>query len=102
MKSTLMMTGSTIEEGSPADFKRCTLALVRPFPHVGDKYTLYAERAPHRQEVLRFQIKEVDRYDDDGWIKIIPNLSADIGHGVMTLSRFLDEEDFGLIVRGWR
>jgi hypothetical protein len=102
MKSTSMMNGSTIEEGSPTDFKRCALALVRPFPRVGDKYTLYADCAAPERVVFRFQIKDVDLYKDGGWIKITPNLSVDVGHGVMTLSRFLEEEDFGLIVRGWQ
>ena len=96
-----MMIGSTIEEGTPVDFKRCVLDTVRPFPHVGDKYTLYANHIFHKREVLRFQIKGVDRHDDGGWIQITPNLLVDVGYGVMTLSRFLEEEDSGLIVRGW-
>jgi len=99
-----MMNGSTIEEGSRADFKRCVLNTAKPFPKYGDKYTLYAINSTRQQTIiLRFQVAGVNREED--WIKITPKLpeglEKEVGHGVMTLTRFLEEEDFGLIERGW-
>jgi len=92
----ISMNGNTIEEGTPADFKRCVLNTATPHPKVGDRYTWLLQGMRLLMQVEGF-------FDTgEGWdmIRLVPRSRQ--GSVNYSLVRFKEQEDNGIIVRGWR